>query len=295
MIVKSVASALTMASIASCSMLDFGGIFKRATLPDSFYGTVSSSVAPYNGDLSVVASFFGNSDSATATTTGAAQTTSKGTIVTISSQVPTPSSSSSTIIWWTPETTSTPTSTSSIVWWTPESASTSTSSVVNLWTQSSNAQTTSSSQSSSVSVAPYTANLTQFYLDYFSSRYYYVNQYATFFQTHVFSEIGTESAKLSGFLTYTDSSYTTLLSSDPQLTSALSNAATQFPWYTQWYQAQYLAYEATATAVSSQSSSITSSSSAGVSFGGSLEKDKMRVLTLQIGAIIAALVYLFIF
>lgn len=134
-------------------------------------------------------------------------------------------------------------------------------------------------------------NFTQFYLDFISSKSSYISAYTTFFQTHSFSNVGTQTPILSSLLTYTDNRVTSYLSRDVAASDVLSNIATQFPWYTQWYQA----YAATATASTTVTETAAVTSTTIANSAGSMEKGKMRTLTLQIGGIVAALIYLFTF
>lgn len=152
---------------------------------------------------------------------------------------------------------------------------------------------------STTSTSATSVNIVDFYLDFMSNRYSYVNEYMSYLRTHTFSNYGSYTSDVSRLLTYTDNSFTTILSHNSQYSAMLSSVATQFPWYSSWYNAKVASIASatsgsvSVTTVTSTASSSTSSSSAGSSFNSPIVKGNMGILSAQIGVMIAAWAYIF--
>lgn len=131
-----------------------------------------------------------------------------------------------------------------------------------------------------------------FYQNFMSNRYSYVQEHMQWFKTHSFSDIGSSRDSLASFLTHTDQSFTTYLAANPQITSMLSAAATQMPWYTSWSKMQ-----AYVTVVSGSTVTVTPTSTgqknAASSYRVSMGQGKMAFLTSQIIAVMVVGVIMF--
>lgn len=92
-------------------------------------------------------------------------------------------------------------------------------------------------------------DVVSFYEDFVSNRYSYLASYKSFFLTHTFAA-GSLSSEFSALVTYTDDSFTTILSASPSLKTAFATLATEFPWYSAWVKNNAASGTATATASS---------------------------------------------
>jgi hypothetical protein len=77
-------------------------------------------------------------------------------------------------------------------------------------------------------------NVVSFYDNFLRNEQNYIKDYQRFFISHTFQGAGTWGSVLPQMTTYTDDSFTTVLSATPELVTVLASVATEFPWYSDW-------------------------------------------------------------